>query len=62
MNSVSLSNSLLDKWEENGNMHKEIDFENDIEHAPITNAVTGKIDVRGFQIPSNEAAKESVHA
>lgn len=33
MNRVSLSNSLLDKWEENGTMHKEIDFETDIEQA-----------------------------
>lgn len=30
--------------------------------ALITNAVTGKIDVRGFQLPSDNAAKESVDA
>ena len=30
--------------------------------ALITNAVTGKIDVRGFQVSSNDKAKEDVHA
>lgn len=30
--------------------------------ALITNAVTGKIDVRGFQLPSDNAAKENADA